>query len=51
MGFKKARITKKQSDWSRYKKIQKDAKHACRKAQNDFISNMVGEPGTNNKKL
>ena len=28
--------TKRQSDWSRYKKIQKDAQHACRKAHNDF---------------
>ena len=49
--YKKARTTKQSSDWSRYKKIQKDTQHACRKAHDDFISNMVGEPGTNSKKL
>ena len=49
--FKKARATKKQSDWHRYKKIQKEAQQACRRAHDDYISNMVSEPGSNNKKL
>ena len=51
MAYKKARTTKHSSDWSRYKKIQKDTHHACQNAHDDFISNMVGEPGTNSKKL
>ena len=45
--FEKA--IKKQSDWHRYKKIQKEAQQACRRAQDDYISNMVSEPGSNNK--
>ena len=49
--FKKARATNKQSDWHRYKKIQKEAQQACRRAHDDYISNMVSEPGSNNKKL
>ena len=48
--FKRARATKKQSDWHRYKKIQKDAQQACQRAH-DYISNMVCELGSNNKKL
>ena len=49
--YKTARTTKQSSDWSLYKKIQVDTQHARRKAHDDFISNMVGEPGTNSKKL
>ena len=43
--------TKKQSDWHYCKKIQKEAQQACRRAHDDYISNMVSEPGSNNKKL
>ena len=37
---KRVHTTKQPSDWSRYKKIQKDTQHACRNAHGDFISNM-----------
>ena len=49
--FKKACATKKQSDWHCYKDIQKEAQQACRRAHDDYISNMVSEPGSNKKKL
>ena len=35
----------------RYKKVQKDAQNICRNAHNDYIRNMVSEPGSKNKKL
>ena len=50
-GLQGARATKKQSDWHRYKKIQKEAQQARRRDHDDYISNMVSEPGSNNKKL
>ena len=51
MTFKKARATKKQLDWDCYKKIQKEAQQAWRRAHDDYISNMVSKPSSNNKKL
>ena len=47
--FKKAPTTKKQSDWHHYKKIQKEAQQACRRAHDDYISTMVSETGSNSK--
>ena len=44
-------LSRKQSDWHCYKKIQKEAQQACQRAHDDYISNMVSEPGSNNKKL
>ena len=49
--YKKARISKNPYDWLRYKKVQKDAQNTCRNAHNDYIRNMVSEPGSKNKKL
>ena len=49
--YKKARISKNPTDWLRYKKVQKDAQNTCRNAHNDYIRNMVSEPGSKNKKL
>lgn len=49
--YKKARISKNPTDWVRYKKAQKDAQKTCRNAHNNYIRNMVSEPGSNNKKL
>ena len=49
--YKKARISKNPDDWTRYKKIQKDAQNTCRDAHNNYIRNMVSEPGSKNKKL
>ena len=44
--YKKAGISKNLTDWLRYKKVQKDAQNTCRNAHNDYIRNMVSEPGS-----
>ena len=49
--YRKARISKNPIDWLRYKKVHKDAQNTCRNAHNDYIRNMVREPGSKNKKL
>ena len=48
---RKARATKKQADWNRYKKIQKETQQACRSTHDDYINIMVSEPGSNFKKI
>ena len=49
---RKKRHTKKhESDLMRYKQVQKDAHNTCRNAHNDYIRNMVSEPGSKNKQL
>ena len=46
--FKKARATKKQSDWHRYKKSRKKpSKHV----EEPTVTTSASEPGSNNKKL
>ena len=35
----------------RYKQVQKDAQNTCRCAHNNYIRNMVNQPGSKNKKL
>ena len=49
--YRKARTSKNPSDWMKYKEVQKDAQKTCRSAHNNYIRNMVSEPGSNNKKL
>ena len=49
--YRKARTSKNPSDWMRYKQVQKDAQNTCRSAHNNYIRNMVSEPGSKNKKL
>ena len=49
--YRKACTSKNPSDWMRYKQVQKDAQNTCRSAHNNYIRNMVSEPGSKNKKL
>jgi hypothetical protein len=50
--YRKARNTNNKKDWDRCKNIQKQNKHGCRKAYNDYVRNMVSEDkGTGSKKL
>ena len=51
MAFRKVRATKKQADWNYYKKIQRETLKASGSANDNYINNMVSEPGSNNKKL
>ena len=48
---KKRHSKKHESDLMRYKKVQKGAQNTCRNAHNDYMRNMVSEPGSKNKKL
>ena len=50
--FRKACATK-QSDWNCYKKMQKETRQMCRcrGAHDDYVNNMLSEPGSNNKNL
>ena len=49
--YKKACTSKNLPDWMRYKQVQKDAQNTCRSGHNNYIRNMVSEPGSKNKKL
>ena len=39
------------SDWQRDKKIQKESQTACRYAHNNYIRDMISQPGSKNNKL
>ena len=47
--YRKAHTFKNQTNWKRYKKIQKDTQRACRSAHNIYISYIVGEPDCNTR--
>jgi hypothetical protein len=49
--YRKARKSKNQTDWDIYRSIQKQNQQKCRETRNEYVRNMVSEPGTNNKKL
>ena len=48
--YKEERDSKTQSDWKRYRQIQKDKQNACWNSHNNYIRNMISEPGSKNKK-
>ena len=50
MAFKKARQSNSIKDWTRYKNIQKSCKDQCRKANNEYVCDMVSDE-SNCKKL
>ena len=49
--YKRARRSGDRADWGIYQKIQKENQRQCRNARDEYVSGMVSEPGTHNKKL
>jgi hypothetical protein len=49
--YRRARKSKEQTEWNIYRQIQKENQKACRNARNEYVRDMISEPGGNNKKL
>ena len=49
--FRTTKRTNKKKDWDRYRKLQKDNKKTVKDPYNNYISNLVSEDASNNKKL
>ena len=47
--WKKAKRSRKEKDWQRFKSLQKKARKACRKAHNKYVTDMIAEDGDTKK--
>lgn len=48
--YNKARVSKKQSDWTQYKQLKKECQRESRKAYSSHVNNLVSEDQTGNPK-
>ena len=48
--YKKAKISRKNSDWERYKQLKKESQKECRKAYSAHVNELVSDDQTGNPK-